>query len=401
MPIAAVYTMVGNKDVLPQTIIPSNYTYTDKTNADGTKTRTIVTDTVPMKLTFSSGFILSIEEYNIKGTDPMAAFSDCTELLYVNMANSVLSGNFSQMFYNCTSLTTVVTGEDWTISTASQMFGGASALVNVTSNILNANSVNTMINQLPSRYSNSHGLLTISNHSSFAQINVTAANGKYWDVVQGDVKPTNVRNLKVGSLVANKIMKGTSEVSAIYIGTTLVYGKKGGTSTATSRTLFNAGYAESSTTSLFVSHLVNENEYVYADSGQASAYLYSGQLFSSVSVRPEDNLRDVCYNSLLNMIDPIDLSAYSKMTVKTAYRYTANGGNQNSYIAFQFFKPNPGSRLNAPIQFEITPTGSSMVTYNFDISSYSGYYYFGILHYNSATSASTSTNYIESIILYV
>ena len=191
----AQYT-ANTSGVLP--IFNSGYMYevNEVNNNDGTYTVTIYSDTLPSKAAFGnsdtsswsgSPYILTVEFLNTSLiTDMTGMFRFCGNLTYVNTSNWDTSKvtNMFCMFEGCSSLTTLDMS-NWdtsNVTTMSYMFNKCNQLSDIFMYNSNYNSVNRIIEQLPTRTSASPGTLTITGVDDLSKINVSVANTKYWNI---------------------------------------------------------------------------------------------------------------------------------------------------------------------------------------------------------------------------
>jgi len=244
------YKFDNTLDVIPAFNTGFTYTYEDIVEGNIT-TRTIYSNSLPTSMDMgTNSYKLTYVEYiDISNlTSLRYMFNDCLNLTNINNINNWNTTNIVSMqntFSNCTSLTTLdiknwnvdnitnmremfywMTGiteldlSNWNtsnVTTMSYMFYGCKNLAtinlgtfnmnkvtdtsgmflnctNLTSIIMNNsdyNSVNKIIEKIPTRTSDSPGTLNIEGVDDFSQVDITTAQSKFWNVVE----ETEINNL--------------------------------------------------------------------------------------------------------------------------------------------------------------------------------------------------------------
>ena len=240
----AIYTFHSSIDALPNFNSGYSYAYTDVDNGNGTKTRTITSDELPTSINFNGNSgLLTVDKLNINGLTSFSEmfyrcgsltrvntsgwdttnitrldnmfsycislteidlssfntsnvarldymFYGCTGLVSVNLNNwnTEKATTTRQMFYNCTKLTSLKFNSfnNKKITDTYGMFYDCNNLISVDMSASNVESINTIINELPTRTANSYG--TLKSGVVFASdCNITAANSKYWNIENDNI----------------------------------------------------------------------------------------------------------------------------------------------------------------------------------------------------------------------
>ena len=237
-------------------IVIENIAYTDVDNGDGTITRTITSEELPTKISFSGkSYLTSVNYLNISNvTDMSYMFQNCTSLTtlesnnwntsnvtdmhsmfyrcqlltsidvsnwntskvrtmgsmfnYCNGLTALDLSNFntdkvydmSYMFNNCTSLKTLDLSNFNTkaISYIDNMFKGCSNLVSIYMSNSDINSINDIIGYLPTKTNDSMGTLNIAEVDNVYQVDTTTAQSKYWNVVGSETPNFVLGRSKLG-----------------------------------------------------------------------------------------------------------------------------------------------------------------------------------------------------------
>lgn len=114
-----------------------------------------------------------------------SVFAFCQNLTYVNINNANIITSTLGMFYGCINLTTLdLTNWDTSsVTDMSYMFSNCSNLSYINMNNSDYNSVNKIIEQLPTRTSDSMGTLNIEGVDDISQVDTTTAESKFWNII--------------------------------------------------------------------------------------------------------------------------------------------------------------------------------------------------------------------------
>lgn len=136
--------------------------YSDITNSDGTITRTITGSSLPTQMNFANKTrLIEVHELNTSNlTDMSNMFYGCSSLTSVNLSNCTINSsiNTTNMFKNCFNLSNV------TIDNSDYI------------------SVNKIIEQLPDNLSDSTITFNISNIDNIEQVDIVTAQNKGWTI---------------------------------------------------------------------------------------------------------------------------------------------------------------------------------------------------------------------------
>ena len=251
----AEYKFNSDTDTLPTFNSGFTYEYADVDNGNGTITRTIASDSLPSSINFigKTGLVslsyldtsnvadmtrmfynctnlssIDLSSFDTSNATNMSwMFSSCHKLTSLDLSSFDTSNvtNMGYMFYNCKNLTSIDLSSFDTskVTTMSSIFSDCSSLTSVNMKNSNANSVNKIINQLPTRTMDSTGLLNIAGVDNESQVDEATANSKYWLI---SLAKTTVNNIGIGGINISELYIGPAGVKQVYLGDILIYENK-------------------------------------------------------------------------------------------------------------------------------------------------------------------------------
>ena len=186
------YIFDSSIDTLPNFNEGFEYNIKDIDNGDGTTTRKIAPK-ISVELLNSVSFngcegLVSLSKLDVGNlTNMNNMFRECTNLTSLDLSslNTTNTTNMNNMFYGCTSLMTLnISGWDTSkVTNNSHMFNGCVELNLVKMYFSDTESINMVIEQLPTRTADSYGKLRVFGFTGDGEINTTTASDKYWNML--------------------------------------------------------------------------------------------------------------------------------------------------------------------------------------------------------------------------
>ena len=186
------YIFDSSIDTLPNFNEGFEYIIKDIDNGDGTTTRKIAPK-ISVELLNSVSFngcegLVSLSKLDVGNlTNMNSMFRECINLTSLDLSSLDTANvtNMNNIFYGCTSLMTLdISG--WNTSKVTNMynmFNGCAELNLVKMQFSDTNSINMVIEQLPTRTADSYGKLRVFGFTGDGEINTTTASNKYWHML--------------------------------------------------------------------------------------------------------------------------------------------------------------------------------------------------------------------------
>ena len=125
---------------------------------------------------------LDLSSWNVNNvTNMVYMLSDCESLIQLNLSNwNLINANIADIF-------------------SAYSYSGCPNLNNIIMNNSDYNSINKIINQLPTRTTDSMGVLDVFDIDDISQIDMTTVNSKYWTIVSHTI----LNNARLGQTKLN------------------------------------------------------------------------------------------------------------------------------------------------------------------------------------------------------
>lgn len=157
---------------------------------------------------------IDLSNWNTENANIMSGmFTNCNSLTSIDVSNfkTDKATTINQMFYNCTNLTSIklfnFIGDD--VDTL-YLFGKCSSLNEVVMRNSDHNSINKVIEALPTKAQDLYGELDILYASNLSQVDISIAKSKYWNLYVDHI-------YKVKVAQCNSIMIGNKKIKRSYI----------------------------------------------------------------------------------------------------------------------------------------------------------------------------------------